>query len=232
MKNAKEWLQDKPYPGRGIVFAINPQNNAAYIAYFIMGRSENSRNRVFVSTADGIVTQAANPAKLQDPSLILYTPVRRLGTCTIVGNGDQTDTIFETLRTGGSFEDALRARTFEPDTPHYTPRISGLLTRSGNGFSYKLSLLRANTGGAGPQRFFWEYPQPLPGRGHLLHTYQNEGEPLPSFAGEPRELAAEETLEAFSGNIWQGLNTENRISLFARSITLSGEEHSLITNKY
>ncbi len=158
MNTAGENLQGNPYPGRGIVFAINPQNSAAYIAYFIMGRSENSRNRVFVPSADGVVTQAANPAKLKDPRLILYTPVRRFNGLSIVGNGDQTDTIFEALRSGASFEDALRTRTFEPDAPHYTPRISGIIGREDGKFYYKLSLLRAAPGGAALERFFWEYP--------------------------------------------------------------------------
>ena len=225
-----ELLAHNSYPGRGIVLGRSADNTKAIIAYFIMGRSANSRNRVFVETPDGIRTQAFDPAKLEDPSLIIYAPVRRFGDCTIVTNGDQTDTIRAGLAAGESFAQALRTRTFEPDGPNYTPRISGLVKGDG---SYALSILKSDRGD--PVcccRYFFKYDAPRAGEGRFLHTYEGDGDPLPSFEGEPRPVALPwATPEACAGALWESLNGENKVSLFVRYIDLeSGESQSVIRN--
>lgn len=228
-----QYLQNKPYPGRGILLGRSSTGMLAYMAYFIMGRSENSRNRVFTQTENGIITEAANPAKVQDPSLIIYTPVRKIGTSTVVTNGDQTDTLSAALENEQGLNSALRSRTFEPDAPNFTPRISGILTNSWEGFAYKLSILKSAQGNPDSvQRFFYEYPQPLAGQGHLIHTYQQDGNPLPSFEGEPRTLALNGTLQELGDSIWQALDEENKVSLFVCSQTLDGTTESIIYNKY
>ena len=179
-------LRENPYPGRGIVLGRSADGRYAVAAYFIMGRSENSRNRVFVADGEGIRTEAFDPAKLSDPSLIIYAPVRVLGGDTIVTNGDQTDTIYSFLSSGKSFADALRTRTFEPDSPNFTPRISGIVKVKDGAMKYKLSILKSDGGNADSvERFFFEYDQPVAGEGRFIHTYRCDGSPIPSFAGEP-----------------------------------------------
>lgn len=229
-------LRGNAYPGRGIVLGLAPSGKKAMIAYFIMGRSANSRNRVFdpLPELDGIRTKAADPAKLEDPSLIIYNPVRTWGDCTIVTNGDQTDTVYEALAAGGSFEAALRTRTFEPDGPNWTPRVSGLLEVNGGGCAYKLSILKSADGnGCSCRRYFFEYPQPVAGEGHFLHTYRCDGSPIPSFEGEPERVAVPEEPKAFAAGIWAALDEANKVSLFVRAVDLSTQEtEDVIINKY
>ena len=225
-------LRGNPYPGRGIVLGRSPDGNKAVIAYFIMGRSENSRNRVFVETPDGIRTQAFDPSKMTDPSLIIYAPVRVFGSATVVTNGDQTDTIREGLAAGQSFAEALRRRTFEPDKPNYTPRISGLVDKDGG---YTLSILKSADGNpASCRRYFFEYGDPLAGQGHYIHTYMGDGDPLPSFEGEPEQVAIPcDTPEALADLVWDSLNADNKVSLFVRYIDLAtGTWESVIKNKH
>lgn len=229
-------VKENTYPGRGIVLGVTPSGTKAMIAYFIMGRSSNSRNRVFdvVPEMDGIRTMAADPAKLEDPSLIIYNPVRTVNDSHIVTNGDQTDTVYDFMVQGKSFEDALRTRTFEPDAPNWTPRISGVLNRTKNGCDYKLSILKSADGnGESCRRYFFEYPQPVVGEGHFIHTYQCDGTPIPSFEGEPKRVAVPEEAEAFATNLWNSLNEQNKVSLFVRSIDLAtGETEDVIINQY
>ena len=198
--NIKSELEGNTYPGRGIILGMTPDGAKAAIAYFIMGRSENSRNRVFVEDGAGIRTQAFDPAKLSDPSLIIYSPVRVLDEHTVVTNGDQTDTVYDFMADGRTFEEALRTRTFEPDSPNYTPRISGIVTLSEEAFSYKLSILKSNNGNSDSvQRFFYEYAQPVAGEGHFIHTYACDGNPIPSYEGDPQGVVIEENdLDAFT----------------------------------
>ncbi len=225
-------LQSNPYPGRGIVLGRSADDTKAVIAYFIMGRSENSRNRVFVETPDGIRTQAFDPSKMTDPSLIIYNPVRVFGASTIVTNGDQTDTIREGLAAGKTFSQALHTRTFEPDEPNYTPRISGLVKKEGD---YVLSILKSADGDpASCRRYFFTYEKPLAGQGHFIHTYMGDGNPLPSFEGEPEQIAiTSETPEEFAQLIWNSLNEENKESLFVRYIDImTGNWETVILNKH
>ena len=225
-------LRGNPYPGRGIVLGRSPDGNKAVIAYFIMGRSENSRNRVFVETPDGIRTQAHDPSKMTDPSLIIYAPVRVFGSATVVTNGDQTDTIREGLAAGRSFAEALRTRTFEPDRPNYTPRISGLVDKDGG---YTLSILKSADGNpASCRRYFFEYGDPLAGQGHYIHTYMGDGDPLPSFEGEPEQVAiTAKNPRELADLMWASLNEENKVSLFVRYIDLmTGSWESVIINKH
>lgn len=228
-------LSQNSYPGRGILLGKSGDGSHAMIAYFIMGRSVNSRNRVFVEQDQGIRTQAFDPSKLSDPSLVIYAPVRVLGNDTIVTNGDQTDTIYDFLERGASFEDALRTRTFEPDSPNFTPRISSLLQVENGQMGYQMSILKSNNGnGDSCQRFFFDYPQPVAGEGHFIHTYRCDGTPIPSFEGEPEWIAMPETgkLEPFGDMIWHSLNQDNKVSLFVRSIRLSdGAVQTKIYNK-
>lgn len=225
-------LSENSYPGRGIVLGVSP-GGAAVAAYFIMGRSENSRNRVFTEKDGGIITEAADPAKMRDPSLIIYAPVRVLGDETIVTNGDQTDTIFEFMADGRTFESALRTRTFEPDSPNYTPRISGILSKNDDGFFYKLAILKSNNGNPDcVQRFFFEYVQPVTGEGHFIHTYDTDSDPLPSFSGEPVLVAIEGDIDTFGETLWRSLNDDNKVSLFVRYIFPDGAAETRIYNKY
>jgi hypothetical protein len=225
-------LAAHPYPGRGIVLGRCADNKRATIAYFIMGRSENSRNRVFEVTEDGIRTRAFDESKMSDPSLIIYHPVRVVGRGTIVTNGDQTDTIRDFLLTGRSFAQALQTRCYEPDPPNYTPRISGLLSPDG---SYKLSILKSADGNPGcNHRFFYEYDAPLPGQGHFIHTYQENLDPLPSFCGEPRRVAlTAPDAASWSDELWSSLNNDNYVALFVRYLDLlTGETDTVIINKH
>ena len=230
MEHLLTLLKENPYPGRGIVFGQTPDATCAVLAYFIMGRSENSRNRVFVPDQGGIRTQAYDESKLTDPSLIIYAPVKTVGRQTIVTNGDQTDTIYAHLTAGQSFRAALRTRTFEPDAPHYTPRISGLMDGDGN---YCLSILKSAEGNpAACQRFFYEYDA-LPGAGHFIHTYRGHGDPLRSFAGEPHGIAIEQDIHTWADKLWQSLNEANKVALFVRHITLAtGETETIIRNRH
>ncbi len=213
-------LQDNPYPGRGIVLGRSADGAFAIAAYFIMGRSENSRNRVFVPTEDGIRTQAHDPAKMTDPSLIIYHPVRMAGRGLIVTNGDQTDTVRDYILSGRTFVEALKSRTFEPDDPNFTPRISGLLSPDG---SFQFSILKSADGNpACCCRCFYHYDAPLAGEGRFIHTYQGDGSPLPSFEGEPVRIALEDpSPDALADRVWTALNPDNKVSLFVRYIRLS-----------
>ena len=225
-------LRANSYPGRGIVLGKTPDGKKAVMAYFIMGRSENSRNRIFVETEDGIRTQAFDPTKMTDPSLIIYHPVRQVGRGTVVTNGDQTDTIRDALLAGQSFAAGLRTRCFEPDPPNYTPRISGLLSPDG---SFKLSILKSADGS--PEcnlRYFYEYDAPLAGEGRLIHTYQENLDPLPSFEGEPRKVAVTAPdAKTLANELWASLNEDNKVSLFVQYVDLaSGERDTVIINKH
>jgi len=225
-------LRANSYPGRGILLGRSPDGAHAVAAYFIMGRSENSRNRIFVETEDGIRTEAFDPAKMVDPSLIIYHPVRRVGDCLVVTNGDQTDTVRDGLLAGISFSKALESRCFEPDAPNFTPRISGLVGPDGG---YRLSILKSAGGDpACCQRFFFEYDTPAAGTGHFLSTYRGDGDPLPSFAGEPIPVAiAAPTADALAQALWASLNGDNKVSLFVRYISLAdGTSRTVIRNKH
>ena len=229
---AKE-LKENAYPGRGIVIGISPDGKKAVTAYFIMGRSSNSRNRIFVEYEDGIRTEAFDPSKLEDPSLIIYAPVRVLGDYTIVTNGDQTDTVYDLMQVGKTFEESLRTREFEPDAPNYTPRISGLIDQSNHGFSYALSILKSADGDPSScQRYTFSYSNPLPGIGHFIHTYEGDGNPLPSFSGEPQKVAISGDIDAFTEMLWNSLNADNKVSLFVRYIDLkTNQTETRIVNK-
>ena len=228
----KQDLAGNSYPGRGIVIGQSADGKNAVIAYFIMGRSVNSRNRVFVEEGAGIRTQAHDPAKLSDPSLVIYAPVRVLGEDTIVTNGDQTDTIYDFLKEGKTFEQALRTRTFEPDGPNYTPRISGIVERGEGSFTYKLSILKSCGGDPDfAQRFFFEYA-PKAGLGHFIHTYKQDGDPIPSYEGEPTPVSIEGDIDTFTASLWENLNQDNKVSLFTRFIDLeTGKAETRIVNK-
>jgi IMP cyclohydrolase len=225
-------LGTNAYPGRGIILGKSEDDHYAVIAYFIMGRSENSRNRIFVEDGTGIRTQAFDPAKLSDPSLIIYSPVRALDHMTVVTNGDQTDTVCEYLTQGRTFEEALRTRTFEPDAPNFTPRISGLVETGGK-FRYRLSILKSGDGeGKTVERFFFDYNAPAAGEGHLIQTYLGDASPLPSFEGEPVLLSLEGSIDGFTHAVWDSLNEDNKISLFTRFINLkTGLIETRILNK-
>lgn len=226
-------LRANSYPGRGIVIGRTADGAHMAMAYFIMGRSENSRNRIFVEDGGGLRTRAFDETKLTDPSLVIYAPVRVLGSgetaVTIVTNGDQTDTVYDAIATGRTFEDALRTRKFEPDPPIYTPRISGKV----EDMRYKLSILKsANGNPEGVLRFFYEYRQPVPGEGHFIHTYLGDGDPVQSFRGEPHTVAIGDDLDAFTSLIWDNLNEQNKVSLFTRFIDIAtGCSTSRIINK-
>ncbi|MCI8270607.1 MAG: inosine monophosphate cyclohydrolase [Lachnospiraceae bacterium] len=226
-------LKGNSYPGRGIVIGRTPQGTKAVTAYFIMGRSENSRNRIFVEDGEGIRTQAFDPAKLKDPSLIIYAPVRVLGNKTIVTNGDQTDTIYEGMDKQLTFEQTLRSREFEPDAPNYTPRISGIMHIENGKYNYAMSILKSNHGDpASCCRYTFAYENPLAGEGHFIHTYQSDGDPLPSFEGEPKLVGTMDDIDGFTEMLWESLNEENKVSLFVRYIDIAtGGYESRIVNK-
>ena len=229
----QEELQANAYPGRGIVIGKTPDGTRAVTAYFIMGRSENSRNRVFVEDGEGIRTQAFDPGKLSDPSLIIYAPVRVLGNKTIVTNGDQTDTIYEGMDKQLTFEQSLRSREFEPDAPNYTPRISGVLHIENGRYNYAMSILKSNNGNPNAcNRYTFAYENPVAGEGHFIHTYMHDGNPLPSFEGEPKKIEIPDSLDEFAATLWENLNPDNKVSLFVRYIDIATREtQTKIINK-
>ena len=232
MVSIYEYLSANPYPGRGVAIGKTADGTKAVILYFIMGRSVNSRNRIFELTDDGIRTRAFDPSKLSDPSLIIYAPVRKVGLDTVVTNGDQTDTVRDALQAGKTFADGLRTREFEPDAPNLTPRISGVLHVEGGEMSYKLSILKKSPYCDGCDRMFYEYALPANGVGHIIHTYMGDGNPIPSFCGEPVAFGVGSDLKAIADGVWSSLNEDNKVSLFARAISLeNGEEETLIYNK-
>lgn len=228
-----EELRGNAYPGRGIVIGKTPDGKKAVTAYFIMGRSENSRNRVFVEDGEGIRTQAFDPSKLTDPSLIIYAPVRVLGNKTIVTNGDQTDTIYEGMDKQLTFEQSLRSREFEPDGPNYTPRISGIMHIENGRYNFAMSILKSDDGD--PQscnRYTYAYENPKAGQGRFIHTYMHDGDPLPSFEGEPKVVAISGEIDEFAKMVWENLNPDNKVSLFVRYIDIeTGVYESRIINK-
>lgn len=233
MISLEKELRENSYPGRGIVIGRSADGTKAVAAYFIMGRSVNSRNRIFVEDGEGIRTQAFDPSKLSDPSLIIYAPVRVLGNKTIVTNGDQTDTIYEGMDRQMTFEQTLRSREFEPDGPNYTPRISGVMHVEGGKYSYALSILKSSDGNpAACNRFTFAYENCVAGEGHFIHTYKCDGDPLPSFEGEPKRVPIPDDMEEFAQMLWTNLNEDNKVSLFVRYIDIaSGTYKSKIINK-
>ncbi len=225
-------LSANAYPGRGIIIGKCECGKYAVTAYFIMGRSVNSRNRVFVEDGQGIRTQAFDPSKLTDPHLIIYSPVRVLGKDVIVTNGDQTDTIYELMEKGQTFEQSLRTREFEDDAPNFTPRISGILHLE-DGFSYEMSILKSADGNPDScRRYTFSYSNPVAGQGHFIHTYMGDGNPLPSFEGEPELVGISGPIDEFTDKLWNSLNEDNKVSLFVRFIDLeNGTAETRIVNK-
>ncbi len=233
MLSIEQELKSNAYPGRGIILGKSADASKAVAAYFIMGRSENSRNRVFVEDGEGIRTQAFDPSKLTDPSLIIYAPVRVLGNKTIVTNGDQTDTIYEGMDRQLTFEQSLRAREFEPDGPNYTPRISGIMHIENGTYNYAMSILKSNNGNPeGCSRYTFAYENPAASEGHFIHTYMHDGNPLPSFEGEPKLISVPNEIDGFTHLLWESLNEENKVSLFVRYIDIAtGGYETRIVNK-
>lgn len=233
MLKLEQELKNNEYPGRGIVIGRSADGKYAVTAYFIMGRSSNSRNRVFVTEGEGIRTQAFDPAKLEDPSLVIYAPVRVLKNDTIVTNGDQTDTIYEGFLEGKTFEQSLRSREYEPDKPNYTPRISGILHVENGAYDFTMSILKSNDGDpACCNRYTFTYDNPTAGEGRFLHTYMHDGDPLPSFQGEPKKVEIAGDIDSFTHLLWDSLNEDNKVSLFVRYIDIAtGEYETRIVNK-
>ena len=233
MLSLKTELTKNAYPGRGIIIGKSADGTKAVTAYFIMGRSSNSRNRIFVEDGEGIRTQAFDPSKLEDPSLIIYAPVRVLGNKTIVTNGDQTDTIYDGMDSQLTFEQSLRSREFEPDGPNYTPRISGIMHIENGNFNYAISILKSNNGNPDAcNRYTFAYENPVAGEGHFIHTYMHDGNPLPSFEGEPKLVSIPDNINAFTDLLWSSLNEDNKVSLFVRYIDIaSGTYETKIVNK-
>lgn len=232
-KSLTEELSGNEYPGRGIVIGKSQDGKYAVAAYFIMGRSENSRNRVFVTDGEGIRTQAFDPSKMKDPSLIIYAPVRVLGNNTIVTNGDQTDTVYEGLEKGLTFEQSLRQRTFEPDGPNFTPRISALLHIENKNYDFSLSILKSDNGNeSSANRYTFSYENPRAGYGRFIHTYMQDGNPLPSYEGEPTLVDLTGSIDELTEKIWNNLNEANKVSLFVRYIDIAtGKYETRIVNK-
>lgn len=234
MRNIAEELKSLDYHGRGIMIGKSEDGKKAVIAYFIMGRSENSRNRVFVEDGDGIRTKAFDESKMVDPHLIIYAPVRVLGEKTIVTNGDQTDTIYDGMAKGLTFEQSLRSREYEDDKPNFTPRISGIIELENGGMNMSISILKSDDGDdACCLRNTFTYDNPKAGEVRFIHTYKAAGNPLPSFEGEPKKLSVPNMdLDAFTKYVWENLNEENKVSLFTRYIDLeTGKQESRIVNK-
>lgn len=233
MIQLQQELRNNEYPGRGIVIGRSEDGSKAVTAYFIMGRSSNSRNRVFVEEGEGIRTQAFDPTKLEDPSLIIYAPVRVLGNTTIVTNGDQTDTIYDGLQAGLTFEQSLVSREFEPDGPNYTPRISGVMHVENGKYDFAMSILKSNDGDPDCcNRYTYTYDNPKAGEGRFIHTYMHDGNPLPSFSGEPKKVEIGGDIDSFTQMLWSSLNSDNKVSLFVRYIDVTtGTYETRIVNK-
>ncbi len=233
MLSIEKELQGNSYPGRGIIIGRSEDGKKAVCAYFIMGRSSNSRNRIFAEEGEGIRTQAFDESKLEDPSLIIYAPVRILGNKTIVTNGDQTDTIYEGMDRQLTFEQSLRSREFEPDGPNFTPRISGIMHIEDGMYNYAMSILKSNNGNPEScSRFTFAYENPAAGEGHFIHTYKCDGNPLPSFEGEPKLIGIPDDMDAFADTLWRSLNEDNKVSLFVRYIDIATKEYETkIINK-
>lgn len=233
MLSLEQELKGNEYPGRGIVIGKSEDGTKAVTAYFIMGRSSNSRNRVFVEEGQGIRTEAFDPSKLEDPSLIIYAPVRVLGNRTIVTNGDQTDTIYDGMDKELTFEQSLRCREFEPDAPNYTPRISGVMHVEGGKYDFAMSILKSNNGNPDCcNRYTYTYDNPVAGEGRFIHTYMHDGNPLPSFEGEPKLVGISNDIDEFTNMVWTSLNEENKVSLFVRFIDIAtGNYETRIINK-
>lgn len=226
------YIKENEYPGRGIMIGKSADGQSVVCAYFIMGRSSNSRNRVFVEEGEGIRTQAYDPALLEDPSLIIYAPVRVLDDITIVTNGDQTDTIYDGLKSGLTFEQSLRSREYEPDAPNFTPRISGAIKVKDGKFDYKMSILKSNSDASGCDRYTYSYEAPVAGEGRLIHTYMKDGNPLPSYEGEPLKVEISGAIDDFTQNLWNSLNADNKVSLFVRYINIAdGSYETRIVNR-
>lgn len=227
-----ELIKDNSYVGRGIVIGLSESGKKAVFAYFIMGRSENSRNRVFTEKGEEVTIYPFDASKVKDPSLIIYSPVRRAGNSLIVTNGDQTDTVYDFLMNGKTFEEALETRCFEPDAPNFTPRISGVLNFACGAFTYKMSILKsADEKGSACNRYTFSYA-PLKGVGHFIHTYNCDGDPIPTFTGEPERVKIPDDMNAFAETLWQNLNEANKISLYVRYTDLaSGEYERVLYNK-
>lgn len=233
-RTVRERIAPNPYPGRGIILGKTPDGKHAVFAYFIMGRSDNSRNRVFVLEENGDVrTEPYDVSRVKDPSLIIYAPVRTYGNHVIVTNGDQTDTVYEGLANGLSFSESLKSREFEPDAPNLTPRISGILHFEGDAFTYEMSILKsADPAGTACNRFTYDYA-PLAGLGHFIHTYMEDGNPLPTFTGEPERVFISDDIDEFTGEIWESLDKDNKISLIVRYYDLAnGSYTERLINKY
>lgn len=231
-KNIGEFIKENPYVGRGIVIGKTGDGEKAAIAYFIMGRSDNSRNRVFVEKDEGLMIKPFDESKIEDPSLIIYWPVRSIGRTLIVTNGDQTDTIYQHISKGSSFVSALDEREFEPDAPNFTPRISGIIDELKENFTYQISILKSlNLKGEDCARYYFKYPSQQ-GIGHFIHTYECDGNPLPTFYGEPKTVEIPDSIDELTDDIWQNLNNENKISLYTRYVDLrTGFSESRVINK-
>ena len=232
ISTAEELLKGNSYAGRGIVIGKTPDGAKAVCAYYIMGRSENSRNRIFAEENGSVYTRPFDESKVKDPSLIIYAAIRSCKNSLIVTNGDQTDTIYDGLTAGKSFEEALRSRCFEPDAPNFTPRISGILNFARGDFSYEMSILKsADSAGTACNRYLFSYPA-LPGLGHMIHTYVCNGAPIPTFQGEPERIAIPQSIDEFTQELWENLDADNKISLYVRYVDLnSGEAESRLVNK-
>ena len=233
IRTPEQLLAGNPYPGRGIVLGKTPDGTKAAAAYFIMGRSENSRNRIFTEKNGEVFTEPFDASKVQDPSLIIYAAVRQYENCLIVTNGNQTDTIYEGLKAGKTFTQALESRCFEPDPPNFTPRISGMITFGEGDFSYQMSILKsADESGSACNRFSFDYV-PMPGVGHFLHTYVTDGNPIPTFQGEPERMLVDDSIDVFTNALWNNLNEANRISLYVRYVDLiTGRAENRLINKH
>ena len=227
-----ELIKDNTYVGRGIVIGKTADASKAAIAYFIMGRSENSRNRVFVEKGDEVIIYPFDESKVEDPSLIIYSPVKVWENKLIVTNGDQTDTIYDFVKEAKSFEAALETREFEPDSPNFTPRISGMITFGEKDFSYKMSILKsADEKGSACNRYTFSYPS-IAGLGHFIHTYNHDGNPIPTFTGEPERVEIPDSIDEFIEKIWNNLNEDNKISIYVRYVDLeTGKIENRMINK-
>jgi len=232
INNMGELIKDNSYVGRGIVIGKSADGEKAAFAYFIMGRSENSRNRIFTENGDDVTIYPFDASKVEDPSLIIYSPVRKIGNSLIVTNGDQTDTVYDFIKEGKSFEEALETREFEPDSPNFTPRISGIMNFADGDFSYKMSILKsADPEGTECNRYTFSY-KALKGLGHFIHTYNHDGNPIPTFTGEPERVEIPNDIDEFTTNIWENLNEANKISIYVRYINLKdGSVENRMINK-